>query len=171
MTNKYKDWISSYRITAEKKGLTIIGQDDHRRAKEMIERLRVTGVHQEYLSGDYQYEFNQEIGGVPVRGFLDCKGKNYISDSKTAQSIEKFRYNVNSFGYDIQAYIYCKVLGIYEYYWVVQEKSYPYPIAVFQASEETLARGEDKFNRAVDRINHYLDTETNTETFYIKGTI
>lgn len=171
MTNKYKDWIKSHKTIADEKGLELIGEDDYKKAHEMIERLQTTGVYQDFLCGDYQFEFNKEINGVPVRGFLDCKGTDYISDSKTAQSIDKFRYNVFSFGYDIQAYIYCEVLGIKDFYWVVQEKSYPFPVAVYKASDETLAKGQDKFNLAVERISYYLDNKKPTDSFFIKGVI
>ena len=51
---------------------------------------------------------------------------SFIVDSKSSRSVEKFRYDVNSFSYDIQAYIYTKVFGIKDYYWVVQEKTYPF---------------------------------------------
>lgn len=171
MTNKYKAWIKSHEEIAEDKGLELIGEDDYTKAQEMIQRLQDTGVYQEFLCGNYQHEFNTEIDGVPVRGFLDCLGKDYISDSKTTQSIDKFRFNVFGFGYDIQAYIYCEVLGMKDFYWVAQEKSYPYPVAVFKASDETLEKGRDKFNRAVERITFYLDNNKSTSSFFIKGTI
>jgi hypothetical protein len=63
------------------------------------------------------------------------------------------------------------VLGLDTFYWVAQEKSYPYAIGVYQASEETLLSGQEKFNKAVDRINRYLDNNLKTDTFFIKGMI
>ena len=137
----------------------------------MIERLKVTGVMEEYLIGDYQHEFNKEISGVPVRGFLDCLNKDYISDHKTTRSLSAFRYAVRDYGYDIQAYIYCSVLGLDKFYWVAQEKAYPYVIGVYQASDETIENGKVKFYKAVERITRYLDNNLETETFYIKGLI
>ncbi len=171
MTNKYKAWAKDYKDEADEKGLELISHDDFTKAQEMIDRLKKTGVLEEYLKGDYQYEFNEEVNGVPVRGFLDCLNEGYISDSKTTQSLDKFRYNVFSFGYDIQAYIYCEVLGKEKFYWVAQEKAYPYAIGVYEASSETLQRGAEKFNMAVERITEYLDNKQNTVTFYKKGII
>lgn len=171
MTNKYKAWVKDFQQEAEEKGVKLIGQDDYKKAQEMIDRLKVSGVLETYLIGDYQYEFNQEINGVPVRGFLDCLNKEYISDHKTTRSLNQFRYAVRDYGYDIQAYIYCTVLGLDKFYWVAQEKAYPFAIGVFEASEETLADGEAKFNKAVERINRYLDNNLKTDTFFIKGII
>jgi len=171
MTNKYKAWAKDFQEEADQKGLKLIGEDDFQKAKEMIERLKVSGVLETYLIGNYQHEFNEQINGVPVRGFLDCLNENYISDHKTTRGLKQFRYAVRDYGYDIQAYIYCTVLGLDTFYWVAQEKSYPYAIGVYQASEETLVSGQEKFNKAVDRINRYLDNNLKTDTFFIKGMI
>ncbi len=171
MTNKYKAWVKDFQEEAEEKKVKLIGQDDFKKAQEMIERLKVTGVMEEYLIGDYQHEFNKEISGVPVRGFLDCLNKDYISDHKTTRSLSAFRYAVRDYGYDIQAYIYCSVLGLDKFYWVAQEKAYPYVIGVYQASDETIENGKVKFDKAVERITRYLDNNLETETFYIKGLI
>jgi hypothetical protein len=171
MTNKYKEWVKQWEDDAEEKGVKLIGIQDYKKAHEMIDRLKVSGVLEQYLIGDYQHEFNQEINGIPVRGFLDCLNKEYISDHKTTRSLSSFRYAVKDYGYDIQAYIYCTVLGLDKFYWVAQEKAYPYAIGVFEASEETLERGKEKFDTAVDRINTYLDNNIQTDTFYIKSII
>ena len=119
-----------------------------------------------YLSGEYQVEFNEEIDGVPVRGFLDCLGDGFITDSKSSRSVSKFRYDVNSWSYDIQAYIYTQVFGIKDYYWVVQEKTYPFYPALVKCSDETLFKGEMKFNEAVGNIKQWLTEGSPTETSY-----
>ena len=66
--------------------------------------------------------------------------------ARSTRSIPSFRYDVNKFSYDIQAYIYTQVAGTDEFYWVAQEKTCPYPIAVYKASEDTILRGMHKFN-------------------------
>ena len=98
----------------------------------------------------------EELNGVEVKGFLDCLGDGFISDSKSARSAEKFRYAVRDFSYDIQAYIYTKVFGIKDFYWVVQEKTYPYLPALVKCTDETLFTGEMKFNDAINRIRHFM---------------
>ncbi len=108
----------------------------------MIQRLQETGVHEISLQGDAQYEFNDFIGDVPVRGFLDILNDEYIADSKTTQKLDKFKWAVRDFGYDIQAYIYTEVLGIKDFRWVAQEKAYPYAVGLYFASDQTLEYGE-----------------------------
>ena len=109
-TKKYREWKAQ--VAQENSDKTLISSEDWKKASEMIERLEACGLLSSYLSGKYQVEFNEDIDGVPVKGFLDCLGDGFITDSKSSRSVSKFRYDVNSFSYDIQAYIYTSVFGI-----------------------------------------------------------
>tara|TARA_R100001463_G_scaffold108305_1_gene162837 strand:+ start:295 stop:1062 length:768 start_codon:yes stop_codon:yes gene_type:complete len=157
LTKLYKERMAEMKAQALSEGLEVVSEEDWKKANEMIERLSECGLLKKRLTGKYQVEFNEELDGVPLRGFLDCLGDGFITDSKSARSVDKFRYDVNSWSYDIQAYIYTKVFDIKDYYWVVQEKSYPYYPAEVQCSEETLFRGEMKFHQALENINKYLN--------------
>ena len=156
---------------AESKGKTLVSASDWKKANEMIERLDACGLTDSYLKGKYQVEFNEEIDGVPVKGFLDCLGDGFITDSKSARSVDKFRYDVNSWSYDIQAYIYTKVFNIKDYYWVVQEKAFPFYPALVKCSDETLFRGEMKFHQALENIEKWLKDGTQTQTHYAEFTV
>lgn len=170
-TNAYKDWMKKEVSKAKAKGKVVVNNNDYKQAMEMIDRLDKTPVRDEFLNGKYQVEFNSFIDGlegddIPVRGFLDCKGDGYISDSKTTQRMSGFRYDVFKFGYDIQAYIYCRVFDVQDYYWVVQEKTFPYAVAVYKATPQTIESGERKFNTAVEKIKAYLDGSLVSDACY-----
>jgi hypothetical protein len=165
-TKRYREWKKE---EAEKHmGKTIVGQKDWKQAEEMIQRLKDCGLYDKrFAGGKFQVEFNVDIDGVPLKGFLDClQDGQFIVDSKSSRSVDKFRYDVNSFCYDIQAYIYCKVFDLKEYYWVVQEKAYPFYPADVKCSEETLFKGEMKFHEALENIKNYLDDPNPTERFF-----
>jgi hypothetical protein len=134
----------------------------------MIQRLKDCGLYDKrFAGGKFQVEFNVDIDGVPLKGFLDClQDGQFIVDSKSSRSIDKFRYDVNSFCYDIQAYIYCKVFDLKDYYWVVQEKAYPFYPADVKCSDETLFKGEMKFHEALENIKNYLDDPNPAERFF-----
>lgn len=170
-TKKYKEWLKEHTMKATTDGKSVVNNNDYRQAMEMIERLDKTPVRDEFLNGEYQVEFNSFIDGVqgddiPVRGFLDCKGDGYISDSKTTQRMSGFRYDVFKFGYDIQAYIYCRVFDVQDYYWVVQEKAFPYAVGVYKATPQTIESGERKFNTAVEKIKAYLNGSLISSAYY-----
>ena len=171
MTSEYKLVKEDMAKQAEAVGKTLCSPEDWKQANDMIERLDHCGLLNSYLSGEYQVEFNDEIDGVPVKGFLDCLGDGFITDSKSARSVSKFRYDVKGWSYDIQAYIYTKVFGIKDYYWVVQEKTYPYYPALVKCSDETLFTGEMKFNEAVANIKRWLREGVPSETDYAEFTV
>lgn len=157
MSAEFKKIKSDMTSEAEENGKTLCSPEDWKMANDMIDRLEECGLADQYLSsGNYQVEFNEMIGPVKVKGFLDCLGDGYIVDSKSTKSVSKFRYSVRDFCYDIQAYIYTKVFGVNEFYWLVQEKTSPYLPAIVECSEETLFAGEMKFNDAVEKIERFL---------------
>lgn len=170
MTKDYKETKANIEAELKAQGKEIVSPEDWKQANEMIDRLEVCGLSAEYLSSeDYQVEFNEMLGDVQVKGFLDCFDgeKGFIIDSKSTQSIAKFRYSVRDFCYDIQAYIYCKVFGIKKFYWLVQEKSYPYLPAIVECTEETLFAGEMKFNEAVERIKKFLSEDNDPQQDFL----
>ena len=171
LTKEYKEAKSTMEAEAKTKGRTLVSGEDWKKANDMIERLDNCGLTNSYLKGKYQVEFNEDIDGIPVKGFLDCLGDGFITDSKSARSVDKFRYDVNSWSYDIQAYIYTKVFNIKDYYWVVQEKTFPYYPALVKCSDETLFRGEMKFHQALENINAWLEDETPTQKSYAEFTV
>ena len=172
MTNEYKAVKARLQDELEAEGRVVCSADDWKQANDMIDRLEDCGLTSSLLgSGNYQVEFNDTINGVEVKGFLDCLGDDFIVDSKSTMSVDKFRYSVRDFAYDIQAYLYTKVFGIDKFYWLVQEKSHPYLPAVVECSEETLFAGEMKFINAVDRVRAFLyavDNGTTPQQDYVK---
>tara|TARA_R100000544_G_scaffold37190_1_gene27711 strand:+ start:1426 stop:2226 length:801 start_codon:yes stop_codon:yes gene_type:complete len=176
-TKRYKEWAAE-----QGKDKEIISWAEYNTAKVMVKRLNNSEVADyntgemvklsQYIKGEPQKEFNSWIGDVPVRGFLDVLGDGFITDVKTTRSMKAFKYDVFDLNYDLQAYIYCKVFNITEFYWLAQVKDKPYTCALIKASEETLQRGEKKFLEAVTNIEQWLITEPKgTETFALQYTL
>tara|TARA_R100001163_G_scaffold65235_1_gene61717 strand:- start:1993 stop:2760 length:768 start_codon:yes stop_codon:yes gene_type:complete len=171
VTKKYREWKAEQAEANASKEL--VSKEDWEKAQEMIKRLKDCGLYyKQFEGGKFQVEFNVDLDGIPLKGFLDCLHDDRIIDSKSSRAIDKFRYDVNSWSYDIQAYIYTKVFGIKDFYWVVQEKTFPYYPADVKCSEETLFRGEMKFHQALENIKNWLDEspeqrETNFATFVV----
>lgn len=159
LTNVYKERVAALKLEADAEGKTVVSSEDWTKANDMIKRLHECGLYQKRLTGKYQVKFDLDHEGIPLKGFLDCLGDGYITDSKSCRSISKFRYDVKSWSYDIQAYIYTKVFGIDEFYWVAQEKAYPYYPAEVKCTEETLFSGEMKFLEALNNIKEYLSND------------
>jgi len=155
-TKVYKERVTDLSLKAETKGKVLTSLADWNQACDMIRRLDQVGLRQSHLTGKYQVKFDTEVDGIPLKGFLDCLGDDFITDSKSCRSIEKFGYDIKSWSYDIQAYIYTTVFGITDFYWVAQEKTYPYYPALVKCTDKTLFSGEMKFHDALDRIKEWL---------------
>lgn len=169
-TKRYREWKAEWKEKNSDKELA--SKEDWKKAHEMIQRLKDCGVYdRRFAGGKFQVEFNVDLDGVPLKGFLDCLQDDFIVDSKSSRGIDKFRYDVKSWSYDIQAYVYTKVFDIKDYYWVVQEKAYPFYPADVKCSEETLFTGEMKFHQALENIKNYLDGNTETVAHYAEFTV
>ena len=167
LTTEYKQALQKLKDDAVADGKVLCSSEDWNQALDMITRLDDCGLIDEYLSSrNFQVEFKEELNGVIVKGFLDCLGDGFIVDSKSTKSVDKFRYSVRDFSYDIQAYIYTKVFGIDRFYWLVQEKTYPYFPAIVECSDETIFAGEMKFFDGVSRIESFLNNDKDPKKDY-----
>ena len=166
-TKKYREWKAEALQTTQNADKELVSTEEWKTAEEMIERLKVSGLYDKrFAGGKYQVEFNVDLDGVPLKGFLDCLQDDCIIDSKSSRGINKFKWDVSSWSYDIQAYIYTKVFDIKDFYWVVQEKTFPFFPADVKCSEETLFKGEMKFHEAVENINAWLDGDRQSDKHY-----
>jgi len=166
-TKKYRDWKEEALQATHNADKELVSTEEWKTAEEMIERLKVSGLYDKrFAGGKYQVEFNVDLDGIPLKGFLDCLQDDCIIDSKSSRGISKFKWDVSGWSFDIQAYIYTKVFDIPDFYWVVQEKTFPYFPADVKCSEETLFKGEMKFHEAVENINAWLDGDRQSDKHY-----
>lgn len=173
-SKQYKEWKASQ----ESGGKTQVSEDDWQMAVDMINRLDASEIVdpetgelvpvRNFLMGEAQVEFNTWIEEIPVRGFFDVLGDGFVTDSKSTRSVYGFPFDVKSFDYDIQAYIYTQVANTDTFYWVAQGKTKPYLTAVYKASPQIIASGERKFWSAVNNIERWLnDPHKETDSFAI----
>lgn len=166
-TKEYKARVKAFEEAAKESGRTIVTEEEWQRAEAMIERLDREGLLDSALAGGQpQVEFNEEVDGIPLKGFIDYLHPDFVLDSKSSRAMDKFRYDVNSFCYDIQAYIYTLVTGKQDFYWLVQEKTAPFYPGLVKCSEKTLFSGEMKFNEAVSNIKQWLDSPQSEQEGY-----
>ena len=89
ITKVYKEWKSDFLKQIGNRDMVLA--EDYQMAIDMITRLQDTGIIDQYMTGEYQVEFNTFIGDVPVRGFFDCLGDGYVTDSKSTRSVSQSR--------------------------------------------------------------------------------
>lgn len=170
-TKEYKEVKEALEFELAESGKIICTKEEYDIANDMVNRLVECGLMDSYLKGEYQVPVYFTLDGAEIKGALDCLGDGFISDSKSSKSVDGFRYDVNKFCYDLQAYLYTQATGIKEFYWVVQEKTFPYLPALVKCSEETLFKGEMKYHTALARIKQFLDSGKSFTKDYVEYTV
>jgi hypothetical protein len=108
------------------------------------------------------------LDGLAFRGKADILKDNNIIDIKTTQDIGSFRYSADKYGYDLQAYLYTKLFNVDKFTFLVIDKG-SCDIGVFEASQDFIARGEDKYRQATDLYKYFFVEEHDLDQYVMRG--
>lgn len=172
-TSKYKEWYAD-----QTKGLSedavILTEDDHTKLMFMYDAISQSGVLDTFLTGEYQGTLIGVIDGITVLIKYDCLNDDgeWITDLKTTDNLVGFKWDVNKYHYDLQGYLYERLTDR-KFRWVVQEKNTPNTCAVYEMSDYTRGKAEEKWNIAKQRLNEYFlsNDAKPTQQFFIYGEI
>lgn len=154
--NAYKEFC------AENEGKLILPEKDYDLVHAMYDKLMKLDEVKDLMGID----FKPEVPGVDeiitdLGNKIKIKGKadalvfdgvsNYLVDLKTsAKSLEDWKKSAPWMLYNQQAYIYKKIFGVEDFYFLVIEKTFPYEVGIFKASDNFLDRGEYEFNKSIN---------------------
>ena len=99
-----------------------------------------------------------EIGyynNLPFRGKADICLPGIVIDLKTTSDINRFDESALHWNYDLQAALYLKLFGAFEFKYVVVDKINP-QVKFFKFSSEFIQSGYNKLNIATDNYYKYL---------------
>ena len=125
-----------------------------------------------------------EIDGLAIRGKADIlKQGQYIADIKTTNDglkdvelkdgtlMNQFAFTISKYDYDLQAYLYCELYNVPDFYWLVIDKTTT-DIGIFKASEETLESGKLKLDAALATYKaFFVDELIDLSQYYKEATI
>jgi len=95
-----------------------------------------------------------EIMGLKWKGKADIVTPDILIDLKTTSNIRDFKYSARKYNYDSQAYIYQQLFDKPLVFYVVDKLSLQ--LGVFYPSDNFLANGRDKIERAMDVYKTYF---------------
>ena len=118
-----------------------------------------------YLEGDPEVSHYFSYKGIEARVRPDLKGKDFISDIKTAQFIngrfgkKEFRSQIYSFGYHLQATFYADMLGVHptDFKFIWMEKKYPFRIVVSTLNDQQIEEGRAGYLSAMEDWKAYVE--------------
>lgn len=171
-----KKWKESELSIAKDLGKSIISEADLDKLDLMIESVMQHDEIRQYLKESKREVPNAwEINGIKCKGKFDLLAFDYIADFKTTaelKGISKFGYDCKDHDYDMQAAFYCDSMGLDQFKFIVVSKKDPYNVAVYDASEEFLARGRAKYMEALDIYDKYfLSCDEEISSYLEKGTL
>lgn len=129
----------------------------------------------------------KSIGGnsdIAIRGKADIlREGQFVADVKTTSGgvgevilkdgtvTNQFKFTIDSYDYDLQAYLYTTLFEVPDFYWLVVDKATT-DIGIFKASEETLQSGKDKAEAAVALYEaFFVDSIVDLNEYYKEATL
>jgi len=105
------------------------------------------------------------INDLPFRGKADVVTPDgRIIDLKTTGDLEDFPYSAYKYGYDIQCYVYCKLMGAdpLGYEFIVMSKN-TFDIGFYTVDKSFVQQGKERFEAAVDVYKKIFWNKTDEE--------
>ena len=108
------------------------------------------------------------IEGLPFRAKADILQGDTIIDLKTSADLSTFKYSADKYGYDLQAYMYKRMFKANDFKFLVVDKG-SCDIGIFETTDEFIARGEEKFFRAVENYKYFFQSDTDIDQYVMRG--
>lgn len=108
------------------------------------------------------------LEGLPFRGKADIIQGDTIIDYKTSAELSGFKWSADKYGYDLQAYMYLRMFNKKKFTFLVIDKGST-DIGIFETTDDFIARGEEKFNRAVSDYKYFFEQENDLDQYVMRG--
>lgn len=167
-TKAYAEFLA--RFNDEAAGRQIISVEMYDTAVKIYDRMLALNVIQNYFT-DGQAE--KEVTGTATYDGIDfpalCR-VDYLRDDicvdlkTTSKPLDKFKWDADAFGYDIQASLTNRLTDL-PFVLVVVQTVAPFDVGIFSCSDAFMQRGEFKIENALKRYENY-DLFENFELFH-----
>ena len=138
---------------------------EHRLIENIYTNYRSNKLAVNYCTGDVELSHYVEHDNIIVKVRPDCKNieQQFISDIKTSKSATDtdIKKEIKWRHYDLQAAFYCDVLNFppENFRFIFMQKSAPYFIEIVGLTDETIERGRNKYNAALQQWKLYQQTK------------
>lgn len=172
-TKVYKEWLS--KVLEENKNRHILSNVEHKVMVDMYDKLMSYKQVRDLLESAINKEtiYSNTLSGVNCKCKVDAINPgNFILDYKTTKdpaTLYKFKKTVNNFNYDRQGSFYRDVTKTQSFWFIVQEKTFPYTVCVAEMTQETYENGRIKYQQGLDLYkNLFLNKKDNDINSYLE---
>ena len=142
-------------------GKSVISLKLLEQAENVAAAIRNHPTASKLLDGcETEVEVFGELEGVKTKSRLDAIKKNVIIDLKTCEdaSPKGFQRSIEKYHYDLQAAFYTDAANAKSFVFIAVEKTAPYCIGIYFASESLLENGRRKYRKALETYKTCLET-------------
>ena len=144
------------------KGRKLLRDDEMFIIDKLFVNFKSNDLAQKSCKGDVEVSYYGKFNGIDVRVRPDVIGSDFISDVKTCQdnSPQAFKRDIYKYNYHLQACFYSDVLGYdpSKFRFIAVETNHPFSVQVYGLKDETIEKGREAYQKALDLWKLYLET-------------
>jgi hypothetical protein len=157
-----------YKEAKEKYGEVFLNKE-RKAAERLTDAVLRNEAALELIQGsEFEIPAIEMIEGLPFRGKADIIKGNVIIDYKTSADLSSFKWSADKYGYDLQAYMYKRMFKADDFKFLVIDKG-SCDIGIFETSDEFIARGEEKFHRALDNYRYFFKEDNDLDQYVMRA--
>jgi len=175
-TKKYKEWIEP--LLEQNKHRQLLSLEDINTIGDMVDKAMGYKQIRELVESANKREiiYQKELLNVPCKIKVDAiNTSNFILDYKTSKdpaTLYNFKKSLNMYNYDRQGAFYSDVAGVDSFWFLVQEKTYPYTVCLAELSPTTRQDGKVKYRYGLEMYKrHFIDNPKGIDSFLEMGSI
>lgn len=175
-TKIYKEWLSG--ILAENSHRALLSMEDYTSINNMIDKLISHNQIREMIESCTKREtiYSNRLENVDVKCKVDAINPgNFIIDYKSTKdpaTLYKFKYVMKNYNYDRQAAFYGDITKTKPFWFIVQEKTYPYTVCLAELSGESRDEGTIKYRFGLEMYKkHFIENPKEIDSYFEIGSV
>lgn len=175
-TKVYKEWIAE--IEADNTHRELLSLSDMNTITDMIDKAMGYKQVRELVESANKREviYQKNLMKVPCKIKVDAiNTNNFILDYKTSKdpaTLFNFGKTMKNYSYDRQGAFYRDVAGVDSFWFLVQEKTYPYTVCLAEMSPDSYEIGQKKYQLGLEMYSkHFLQNPKGIDSFLEMGSV
>jgi len=175
-TKKYKEWLEP--ILEENTHRDLLTAIDMQTLQDMIDKALGYSQVRELIdsAGKREIIYAKDMMGIKAKCKVDAiNPSNFILDYKTSRdpaTLFNFKKSVRNYSYDRQGAFYRDITGVSSFWFLVQEKTYPYTVCLAEMSPDTYEEGQKKYQLGLEMYKqHFITNPDKIDSFIEMGSI
>ena len=175
-TNKYKEWLA--KIMEDNTHRQLLSLDDLTTITDMVDKAMGYKQVREMVESAHKREviYSKNMEGINCKIKVDAiNPNNFIIDYKTSKdpaTLYNFERTVKNYSYDRQGAFYGDVAGVQSFWFLVQEKTFPYTVCLAELSPDSFEAGRIKYRQGLSMYKmHFLDNPKGIDKFLEMGSV